>query len=63
MNMLALATEIDNAALETLIGWAVILSGLSMVGVIWIIHSLRKLATNQIKIAELLSQCCNQDKS
>jgi len=40
--------------LRASVRWACILSGLSLVGVIWVVWSLRKLAVNQVTLARLI---------
>ena len=51
MNMLNLAMSLST---ETMAGWTMILSGLSLVGVIWIVHTLQKVGKNQVEIANML---------
>ena len=45
-----------------LAGWAVVLSGLAVVGVIWIVHGLHKLAMNQVKLGAMLEELLKQGK-
>lgn len=53
-------TIFTDVEVETLAGWAVVLSALSVVGVIWIVHSLHRLATNQVKLGAILEQLLRQ---
>lgn len=55
MNLLAWSVVAD-IDIDTLAGWAVVFSGLSVVGVLWIIHSLHKLGMNQIKLGVMLEE-------
>ena len=45
-----------------LAGWAVVLSGLAVVGVVWIARGLRKLAINQVKLGVMLEELLKKGK-
>ena len=52
MNLLAAWSLLDVSA-DELAGWAVVLSGLSLVGIIWVVRLIYKLAENQVKMAAI----------
>lgn len=55
MTMLA-ASVWDYFSHEDLARWAILLSALSLVGVIWIVQNMYKLARNQVKLGLMLEE-------
>ncbi|NQU74718.1 MAG: hypothetical protein HQ546_00215 [Planctomycetes bacterium] len=45
---------------DTLAGWAAIFGGLAVVGIVWVIQSLHKLAVNQVKLGAMLEEILRQ---
>ncbi len=56
MDLSTLLLLADGTESADLLGWAVILGGMSVVGVIWIVWNINKLATNQVRIALMLEE-------
>ena len=62
--MLILAADAPPSleTIQTLARWAAILAGLSVVGVLWTLFNLGKLASNQVKLGVMLRELLDRPK-